>query len=254
MLHRGQVYNSGLSYHPDDDFAAYELYAIAEAANITVASGKADEWAWTGSLSHIFKQGDSASRPTITASGALGKECLTFDGTNDRMAARDSGDTGDRTIADFMDTGGVCTMFVVVYVTGVANNAINPYENDAIITDDNGGTWGLMLRNSATPIYRPWGWDGNADSISGLEIATGTGYILTYRKPDTDAMYGSLNGGAESSVANGSIATTANFDIGDSGLAAPFNGELYMVAGTKTALSAGAAATIAASLKSYYRI
>lgn len=250
-----QAAAAAAAWHPDDEFADWDMYILADAEDITEADTGVDAWAWRNASTNIFKQATDANRPTFTAEGVLGKPCVTFNGTSDVMLGRNAGNTADAPISTFLAAGGVGLMICVFVTTAVTSTSANAYENDCIVGDDSGAAGMVLHKNNTGPVYsfRAWAWDGTADKAD-TTISLNTGYVGVWRKPDTTNLYGSVNGGSETSVANGTVSSlTPGVQLGDA-QGEEFTGELYLVAAIKAAPTAQEIADIVTNLKTYFGI
>ena len=242
----------GSSYHPDDDGAGADLYILANADDITEVGTGVDRWEWRNNAGaaagHNFKQVTDSSRPSYNASGTLGKPCVTFNGTSDKMLGRNNANSADLPMSTFLATNGLGCILAVVRPAGITSgDSFNHYNNDCIIGDDSGGSGGLCLR---TGFAVAWGYDG-AQPASEAAITVPNNFVLTWRK-DATKIYVSVNGSEEAGTTCGNISTLSyGIEIGDS-VGQEFNGELYCIMAWKS--TPATLADIITNLKAYFGI
>ena len=121
--------------------------------------------------------------------------CLDFDGT-DSYKLSNNAMSVDKTLANVI-TNSAFTVFGSIYVEAISTNAANFYDNDGILSDS-GGFWGVHVKTGNIVFGN---YDGSADQVA-LAISLATSYYFMFRHEGGN-IYGSLNGGAESSAASG---------------------------------------------------
>lgn len=141
------------------------------------------------------------------SSPALPLPDLLFDGSNDNMILTTRTGTTFAPISNLLGTAGK-TFLVAFQVHAASLNSGNPWLNHVIMQDSN-EFFGLLVRKSGSgpDVYQLqfYNWDGNADLVE-IPITLDTSYVACYRHDGTN-LFGSINGGSESSVASG---TTTN--------------------------------------------
>jgi hypothetical protein len=134
--------------------------------------------------------------------------CLLFDGTNDAM------EICTRTGAVHSGAGNTLlgasakTLLISFRVVGASNDSATPYSNNLLIGDNN-QFWGLYVRNdSGTYRLYFYGFDGSVDAFN-IVISLNTNYVAMLRHDGVD-LFGSINGGSESTVAHGATQGITN--------------------------------------------
>lgn len=160
----------------------------------------------SGNNRDFSDQGQAGRRPVEATAFPNSILCADFDG-----------------VAHFLDTGIDLSNFignasgaivVSVIMDAVTLNSGNAYQNHPIISDASQFA-GLYAANASGVTFYGYAWDGTADQPS-VTGATGTAYILMWRKHG-GTIYVSVNGGAETSAANGNITTLTGDLIMSSG-------------------------------------
>jgi photosystem II stability/assembly factor-like uncharacterized protein len=115
---------------------------------------------------------------------------------------------------------------IVFRCDNVVSNNASAWLNDAVICDES-GFFGLFVRLLAgAPTLYAYVWDGAA-KVASATITLGKSHVVYFRKTG-GSHFLSIDGGSETSVASGNIATiTGNFAIGNrASVNARFNGAI----------------------------
>lgn len=161
--------------------------------------------------------------------------CIDFNGTSDYVTLMNDAGTV-QTQASALVSASAFTILAAVYVEGSASNAAGNYDNEAIW--NGGSNIGVHVKN-VSGVYSIvcYNFDGNEDIVA-LPINLNTAYVLMYRH-ESGVIYGSLNGGSESSAASGNTGTLASacFIGANYSGAAFYNGRLGEIAFWNAALA-----------------
>lgn len=173
---------------------------------------------WNDSVAaRQFNQSTAANQPSYGAKLCNGNPGLQFV-SNDSLTS---------TVAlSTLVTSSAFDIAIVFRCDGVLTNNASQWLNDALICDES-GFFGMFIRNlSGTPTLYAYVWDGAAKVVS-QTITLGKTHVAYFRKTG-GSHFLSLDGGSESSVASGNIATvTGNFAIGNrASVNARFNGAI----------------------------
>lgn len=203
--------------------------------------GQATRVAGSGRTENLSWVTTDTARPLLrSVTPLMNRTCADFDGTNDNLRIFTA---GLGATVDFIGTtpptncdvlGSAHTLIVSFYVESTASNSANPWQNEPVFMDS-GSFMGLHIKaNAGAPLLQFYGWDTNADVVN-LSISTGTSYVAMYRVDGTN-IYGSINGGAESSATHGATSNSANvLQIG--GGITFFNGRIGEIAAWNAALT-----------------
>lgn len=143
--------------------------------------------------------------------------CLDFNGSTDSMRVLPG------TAGTYLSVSAF-TVLVAVYVEGIALNAANSYQNDAIVADGS-GYFGIHLKNAADPHVLFYNYSG-ADTKVSLPITLNVSHVLMFRH-ESGNLYASVDGGAETSVASGNTDTLgAELQIGNGSGSIFYNGRI----------------------------
>ena len=160
--------------------------------------------------------------------------CTDFDGSSQYFQLKNNAGTVNKALSDII-TNSAATLLVSFYAEGITANAAAAYDNDCIFGDA-GGFFGLHLKNSADPRLLFYNWDGNEDTLS-LATTINASHVAMMRHEGSN-IYGSIDGGSESSVASGNTSTmTGNPQIARGVGAKYFNGRIGEIAIWNAALT-----------------
>jgi hypothetical protein len=113
---------AGAPEHPDNYFAAWPLYLLADAGDITVdGSNRVSAWANRGTGDIVMRQGTDDNKPVFT-DPLVGVD---FDGTNDFMVGRNGADDAD-TPAASVASATERTVILVATMDAANANGTNP--------------------------------------------------------------------------------------------------------------------------------
>lgn len=150
-------------------------------------------------------------RPTILeAAFPTGQNGVAFDGSNDVLLV-----TAPTSIATDIFPTTEFTAFTVFIPRSFGTNAAEAWDDDTLWAT--GTLYAGVTLNSAGPTVQPYNFDTNTDSLD-LAVTANTAYLVTARH-ESGLLYGSLNGGTESSTASGSTG-----DLSDAIIAIGSNG------------------------------
>jgi hypothetical protein len=143
-----------------------------------------------------------------SVSPALPRADLLFDGSNDALAVFNRTGTTAQQWGSYMAVGAK-TILVAFRFTSCTVNSGNPWLNSIVVADGS-QFWGIHIRRSSTgpDVHKLqfYNWDGNSD-VTEITVTTNTNYVACLRHDGTN-IYGSINGGSESSVASGNTTST----------------------------------------------
>lgn len=193
---------------------------------------------------YMLHASDSGTEPTWRSGTPLMvKPCLAFDGTDDHYSFRTDDDNSSVLLSSLISASAF-TLFASIYVAGVSTNNANVEDNAALFTND-GQYWGVHFKHPSGYKIELYNYDGSRRVVE-LDISLNTSYVVMFRH-ESGTLYGSLNGGAETSTASGDTASLTG--PARMGLASPaFNGRVGEVAIYNAALTGG---TLSAAL-SYF--
>lgn len=179
----------------------------------------------------------SASPNFRTTTPLMLLSCLDFDGTNDIMVMQNNAGV-DAAANEFMTTTAK-TILVAFYAESITSTNADPYINHPIIAAAVGGRIGICLKDvSGTPKIQFTNNDGD-DDILELAITANASHVAVLRHDGTN-LYGSVDGGSESSIASGTTATfNGAVQLGTINIAgtARFNGRIGELAIYNAALT-----------------
>jgi len=154
-------------------------------------------------LAAIYRSTTNQSPLYKTAAPALPLPDLLFDGSNDAEIVDNRTGTAAITISNFFGAQ-AATILVAFQIHACALNNGNAWINSPILGDTS-SFMGLFVRRSSTgpDVHKLqfYNWDGNQDLVE-FTITLNTNYVACWRH-DTSNLYGSINGGSESSIASG---------------------------------------------------
>lgn len=182
-----------------------------------------------------------------------GTPVLRTSGINSRKAVEFAGNAffknpGVANTSSFF-TASSMTLAVTFIATSITVNGGHPTDNNAMIGDD-AGYWSTYNRSSG-PNCGVYGYDGSYTDVE-IAAASNTPHLVTYRHVG-GVLYGSIDGGAESSTTSGNLGSlTGNVTIGrgySGGTAPYFTGRIREIVG----VNRGITTTELASLVSYMK-
>lgn len=149
---------------------------------------------------------------------ALPKPDLLFDGVNDALVVLNRTGSSATAINGIFGAQ-AATILIAFQIHACALNNANAWTNSPIVTQP-GGFFGIYVRRSSTgpDVFKLqfFNWDGNQDVVE-FTIALNTNVVACWRHDMTN-LYGSINGGSESSIASGATSNmTGGFFIGGGG-------------------------------------
>jgi hypothetical protein len=153
--------------------------------------------------------------------------CLDFDGTNDAMAVvSDTGVTSYRTPDQFFSTTArtIVGAFYAESISSTNSSAAASYSNEGVIAGDD--KFFLNFRNAAGQRKLQFGGHDGAWKMVEVDISEGATVVFSARHDGTN-LYLSVDGGAESSAACGTLSGDGSqIYIGRGGDGPRFNGRL----------------------------
>lgn len=191
----------------------------------TLSGSDVDQWTdLSGNGNHLTPPGN---KPTAGAT-------MNGQPTIDFAAASSQRFTAvGKTLADFI-TAGAQIFWVVLIADAWAANSANTYQNDGLLNDGGGQTWGLHGKSGGGGTVMGYIWDG-ADKHADVTLATGTAAVIEVVH-DTGTLYTRKNLGAYASVASGNAPTGGTFTVGFGGTTY-FDGRIAEMLFKKTVVS-----------------
>ena len=180
--------------------------------------------------------GDTSLDPILRiTSPGLPRQCLDFDGSNDRLVLQNrSVDSGQ--LVSVLFNAGAKTALISFRCESLpaSSGTFQP-----LMADNSGNFWwGIYIYNNAGTVQLLFqNHDGNYDSLFHGTIAANTNYVATVRHDGTNT-YASLNSATEDSLASGNTSNmTGGVLLGGGSSAAVLNGRIGEVVTYNAALT-----------------
>lgn len=183
---------------PRNAFPQWLTLWLRSDLGIAQSGGVVSRWADQSGRGNDFTASGTA-QPAYTAidSAVANRPSLTWDGTNNVM-------TGPALSS--LVTATDYTIFAVFVAEAIDTNTATIEQNDAIISDGDGGAGGFFgIHLRSTPNVNVYNWDGSRD-FAAAAISTNTATIVTARH-GAGTLGVRVNGGAEVTTASGTTTT-----------------------------------------------
>lgn len=237
---------TNLTLHADASFTTSNLFTTFSSGGThtgTVADGSAVQvWEDRGDgVSDVILRYDvSTTEPVWRSTTPLMLlSCLDFDGTNDFLYGATQTGTA-RAISSFVSST-EATVLIAFRVDAISTAALDgsEYNNDALWADA-GGYLGIHLRDFGSQAELMfYNYPGTPTSVT-INISYATSTVACWRHTAT-TLYGSVNGGTESSIASGTTTSVAEaLRIGRNYGSEYYDGRIGEIAIYNTALTGSA--------------